>query len=91
MAGRVKSRKALVLKLALFHFALVLLFDVLGVYAPGIMTRSIGGDSVFTIGIVFALGIVLSVIGSAFYYSGRISQEDRSRAGVSGQGATEGK
>ena len=91
MAGRLKSRKALVIKLALFHFSLVLLFDVLGVYAPDIMTRSIGSDSVFTIGIIFALGIVLSVMGSAFYYSGRISREDRSRTGVSGQGATEGK
>ena len=47
MVGRVKSRKALVLKLALVHFALVLLFDVLAVYAPGIMTRSIGGDSLY--------------------------------------------
>ena len=76
-------RKYFVLKLILFHFALILLFDSLAIFFPHIMTRSIGMDSVFTLGIVFALGIVTSVIFSTFYYTHRINQEETDLADAS--------
>ena len=71
-----KWRSGFVLKLTLFHFALILLFDVLAIYSPGIMTTSIWKDSVFSIGVVYAFSIVLSVICFTFYYSYRINQEE---------------
>ena len=40
------------------------------------MTTSIWKDSVFSIGVVYAFSIVLSVICSTFYYSYRINQEE---------------
>ncbi|MFT5351135.1 MAG: uncharacterized membrane protein (DUF485 family) [Gammaproteobacteria bacterium] len=72
-----KWRSSFALKVTLFHIGLILVFDLLGIFAPGIMTSSIGGASVFTVGLVFAFGIITSVICSTFYYSHRISQEER--------------
>ena len=71
-----KWRSNFVLKLTLFHFALILLFDVLAIYTPGIMSIPIWKDSGFTIGVVYAFCIVLSVISFTFYYSHRINQEE---------------
>ncbi len=71
----IKWRNGFVVKLALFHFALVFIFDVLSVYFPSVMTAAAWKGSAFTIGVVYACGIVLSVILSTFYYSYRINQE----------------
>ena len=71
-------RSRFIVKLALFHFALVLGFDFLAIFAPSIITAPAWGDSVFTVGLVFALFIVLSVIFSTFYYAHRISKEESS-------------
>ncbi|NKB36827.1 MAG: DUF485 domain-containing protein [Gammaproteobacteria bacterium] len=69
-------RNRFVLKLALYHFALVLLFDLLAIYAPTVFSSSIFADSAYTIGLVFALFIVVSVITSTFYYSYRITEKE---------------
>ena len=71
-------RSRFIIKLALFHFALVLGFDFLSIYAPSIITSPAWGESVFTLGLVFALFIVLSVILSTFYYAYRVSKEESS-------------
>ena len=63
-------------KLALSHFALVLLFDLLAIYAPSVFSSPLFGDSAYTIGLIFALFIVVSVIASTFYYSYRITEEE---------------
>ena len=78
-----KWRSAFILKLALFHFALILMFDALCIYAPKVITASIVTDSAITVGVVFTLGIVLSVICATFYYSYRITQEEMKLADVS--------
>jgi uncharacterized membrane protein (DUF485 family) len=72
----IKWRSGFIIKLALFHFALILIFDALCIYAPDLITASAVGSSAITIGIVYALGIIMSVIFSTFYYSHRIAQEE---------------
>ncbi len=69
-------RNRFVIKLALYHFALVLIFDLLAIYAPTVFSAPIFADSAYTIGLVFALYIVASVIASTFYYSHRITIEE---------------
>jgi uncharacterized membrane protein (DUF485 family) len=72
----IKWRSGFIIKLALSHFALILVFDALCIYTPGFITASVLGNSAITVGVVYALGIVLSVICSTFYYSQRITQEE---------------
>jgi uncharacterized membrane protein (DUF485 family) len=71
-----KWRSRFVLKLALFHFTLVIIFDLLGAFAPEIMTSAVmtGGD--FSVGIVFGLGIVFSVMLSAVFYTYQINKKE---------------
>lgn len=71
-----KWRTRFILKLALFHFSLIIVFDVLAIFAPSIFSRAAWQGSAFTIGIVYALAIVFSVIASTFYYSRRINQHE---------------
>jgi uncharacterized membrane protein (DUF485 family) len=79
----IKWRSGFIIKLALFHFALILIFDVLCIYSLDFVTASVVGNSAITIGIVYALCIVMSVIGFTFYYSHRITQEEMKLVGAS--------
>ena len=65
-----KWRSRFVLKLALFHFTLVIIFDLLGAFAPEIMTSEVmtGGD--------FSVGIVFSVMLSAVFYTYQINKKE---------------
>jgi len=74
-----KWRRRFVLRLTLFHFALILLFDLAAVFLPGLMAGPIRDGSPFNFGLVFAIGIVFSVILSTFYYSHRINREESGR------------
>jgi uncharacterized membrane protein (DUF485 family) len=76
-AAYLKWRSSFALKIVLIHIGLVIGFDLLAIFAPGIMTSSIGGGSVFNVGVVYALGIVVSVIASTFYYSHRTTVEEK--------------
>ena len=71
-----KWRSRFVLKLALFHFMLVIIFDLLGAFAPGLMTSAVMEGSDFSIGIVFGVCIVLSVMVTAVIYSYRINKKE---------------
>ncbi len=71
----IKWRNGFVVKLAVFHFALVLIFDALAIYTPSVLTVAAWTGSAFTVGVIYAFGIVLSVIISTFYYSHRINRE----------------
>lgn len=84
---RLGWRKKLVLRLALFHFALVLVFDLLAIFAPEIMTMRLWSGLPFNTGIVLAVGIVFSVIASSFYYSYRINREELKFAAEQGETA----
>ena len=72
----VKRRRKFILQLAIFHFALVLVFDVLAIFEPTFFAQAVWPGSVFNIGLIFAFTIVFSVIISTFYYSHRINQEE---------------
>lgn len=72
----IKWRKGFIVKLALFHFALVFVFDVLAIYAPSVMTTAAWKGSAFTLGLVYACGVVISVVLSSIYYSHRINQRE---------------
>ncbi len=78
-----KWRSGFIIKLALFHFALILTFDTLCIYAPKVITASLIADSAITVGVAYALGIVVSVICATFYYSHRITQEEMKFTDVS--------
>ena len=72
-----KRSKGFVLKLALFHFSFVLVFDILAIYFFGIMTTSIGMGSVFNVGVVYALGIIISVICSTFTDESEVARQEQ--------------
>ena len=72
----VKRRKKFILKLALFHFALVLVFDAVAIFEPTLFAMLVWSGSVFNVGLVYAFVVVFSVIASTFYYSHRINQEE---------------
>lgn len=69
-------RKKLVLTLAIFHFAAVLLFDFLAIFYPRLMTATIIPGSSISVGVCFAVGIVISVICASFYYSSRVNARE---------------
>jgi uncharacterized membrane protein (DUF485 family) len=69
-------RNRFVLKLAIFHIALIIVFDVVAIYSPAVLTVAVWKGSVFSSGLVIACGMVISVVLSAFYYSWRVNQED---------------
>ena len=71
-----KWRSRFVLKLALFHFTLVIIFDLLGAFAPEIMTSAVMTEGDFSVGIVFGLGIVFSVMLSAVFYTYQINKKE---------------
>jgi uncharacterized membrane protein (DUF485 family) len=81
-----KWRSRFVLKLALFHFALIICFDLLGVFAPDIMTSTVVRGGVFTVGIVSGLGIVLSVMLTAVFYTYQINKKAVELSKEPGQG-----
>lgn len=72
----IKWRNGFVLRLAVFHFILVFLFDTLSIFTPSIMIANVWKGSAFTVGFIFACGIVISVILSSVYYSHRINQRE---------------
>ncbi len=74
-------RRRLVLVLVLLHFCAVLVFDILAIYFPGVLNAKVSPGSPLTLGIVFAILIVISVIFSAFYYSHRVNRRDISMPG----------
>lgn len=69
-------RSRITIRLALFHFALILLFDFMAIYAPSVMSRAAWPGSAFTIGLVFAIGIVFSIITATFYYTHRLNRKE---------------
>lgn len=71
----VSWRSRFIIRLALAHIVLVLIFDLVAVYSAETMAHAIWPGSVFTIGMCSALLIVFSVIFFAFYYSYRVNQE----------------
>ena len=71
-----KRRKKFILKLALFHFALVFVFDALAIFEPTLFALPMWPGSAFNIGLIYAFVIIFSVIASTFYYSHRINQEE---------------
>lgn len=56
--------------------ALVLLFDACSLLAPALMGMPIAPGGTFTVGVVFALLIVLAAIASAVYYVRHLNRED---------------
>ena len=62
-------KRKLVLALVLSHFFAVLVFNVLAVYFPEVMVLRMISDWPLTVGTVFAIFIVISVIAASFYYS----------------------
>ena len=71
-----KWKAGFIRKLALFHFALILLFDLLAVFTPEVMTRPLSPTTPFTVGVVLALLIVFSVISATILYAWRVNQEE---------------
>lgn len=53
--------------------ALVLVFDLLCIYAKGFMSTPLAEGSVFSIGIAAALTIILIILTAALYYVRRIN------------------
>jgi uncharacterized membrane protein (DUF485 family) len=72
----VNRRRKFILKLAIFHFALVFVFDIVAIFEPTFFAREIWSGSIFTIGLAYAFVIIASVIISTFYYSHRINLEE---------------
>lgn len=70
-------RKRFVVRLALFHFILILIFDSLAIFAPTLMSGSVFADGLLSKGVTLAFLIVFSVIFSTFYYSHMLNKKER--------------
>lgn len=70
-------RNYFVLKMAVFNIGLVMMFDVLAIFRPGVLTFLPGTGTALNIGAWLVLFTIVSVIFSAVYYNIRMEQKTR--------------
>ncbi len=56
-------------------------FDFLSVYMPAIMGREVYPGAVYSLGVIFALGIIAAVVSAAAYYVYRLNKADEDAEG----------
>lgn len=70
-------RNSFVLKMTLFNIGLVMVFDVLAIFRPGVLTFLPSAGIALNVGAWLVLFIIISVIFSAVYYNIRMEQQTR--------------